>query len=166
MAQVHEDSLRRAREYFRSAEVAACIQQTPVSELFPLRQVYSTPDKYASSRTPPPLGTCATRVTLIGDALHAMTTHRGMGANTAIEDAADLADFLLQHPSAWREGLTTLERKITIRGFANVASSLKSTRMLHARGVLALARNWLMWGVGWGISIFFFVRGIFSRRRK
>jgi 2-polyprenyl-6-methoxyphenol hydroxylase-like FAD-dependent oxidoreductase len=75
------------------------------------------------------------RVTLLGDALHNMTPFRGIGANTALRDAALLRDVL---SSASRGELSLLaalaayEREMTNYGFAAVRASLTQMKRLHA----------------------------------
>ncbi|KAL1917193.1 uncharacterized protein VTP21DRAFT_4849 [Calcarisporiella thermophila] len=80
------------------------------------------------------------RVTLMGDALHAMTTHRGMGANTAFFDAADLAEALCADD--WRAALVKCEATMFKRGMDNVKGSLQSTEMNHAKN--QFIRNMLL----------------------
>lgn len=46
--------------------------------------------------------------------MHAMTTHAGLGANTAFQDAADLAVALKAQD--WRSGLTKYENAAVKRG--------------------------------------------------
>ncbi len=50
------------------------------------------------------------RVTLLGDAAHAMLPHIGQGACMAIEDGYALADFVSQHPEDLAEALRQYER--------------------------------------------------------
>ncbi len=53
-------------------------------------------------------------MTLLGDAAHAMTTHRGLGANTAFQDAVDLAKALKS--DNWHSTLTNYESVMINRG--------------------------------------------------
>jgi 2-polyprenyl-6-methoxyphenol hydroxylase-like FAD-dependent oxidoreductase len=76
------------------------------------------------------------RVTLLGDALHNMTPYRGIGANTALRDAASLRDALRDVNNGTRELLPALsqyEREMIDYGFAAVRASLSSMRRLHAK---------------------------------
>jgi salicylate hydroxylase len=50
------------------------------------------------------------RVTLLGDAAHAMLPHIGQGACMAIEDGYVLADVVSQHPDNLNEALRLYER--------------------------------------------------------
>ncbi|KAI9324714.1 hypothetical protein DFJ73DRAFT_871645 [Zopfochytrium polystomum] len=89
------------------------------------------------------------RVTLIGDALHAMTTHRGLGANTALMDATDLTDCVLATVAKLRgasqfdiaKAVTEVEPAIVKRGFANVRASTQATEMICKTGWAATVRN-------------------------
>ena len=75
-------------------------------------------------------------VTLLGDALHNMTPFRGMGANTALRDAASLRDALVSIAEGREERITALaayEREMIEQGFAAVNASLAEMRRLHAR---------------------------------
>ena len=71
----------------------------------------------------------ATRVTLLGDAIHAMSPARGSGANTALRDAALLAKELA---AAARGGKTVVqavadyEREMVDYGFAAVRASAQA----------------------------------------
>lgn len=76
------------------------------------------------------------------------TTHRGLGANTAIEDAADLADHLLAPGGATVASLPPLQAKVFKRGFDAVAASLQSTRSIHCTGWAATFRNVVIWCMG------------------
>ncbi|MFT7838044.1 NAD(P)/FAD-dependent oxidoreductase [Saccharothrix sp. BKS2] len=65
-------------------------------------------------------------VTLLGDAIHSMTPMRGVGANTALRDAAVLCRNLVE-----REPLAAIadyERRMRRYGFAAVGASLRSAR--------------------------------------
>jgi 2-polyprenyl-6-methoxyphenol hydroxylase-like FAD-dependent oxidoreductase len=80
-----------------------------------------------------------TRVTLLGDALHNMTPYRGIGANTALRDAALLRDTLRDVDSGRRELLPALgayEREMVSYGFAAVRASLAQMKLLHTRSSL------------------------------
>jgi 2-polyprenyl-6-methoxyphenol hydroxylase-like FAD-dependent oxidoreductase len=75
-------------------------------------------------------------VTLLGDALHNMTPFRGMGANMALRDAADLHQALVSIAEGRQERVTALaayEREMIEQGFAAVNASLAEMRRLHAR---------------------------------
>lgn len=91
-----------------------------------------------------------TRVTLLGDAIHTMTPGQGVGANTALRDAA----LLTKNLTAFREGRTDLhdavrdyETKMTAYGFDAVERSKKNVggdQLVHrpyvGRAVLAATR--------------------------
>ncbi|MDF2555619.1 MAG: monooxygenase FAD-binding protein [Microbacterium sp.] len=74
-------------------------------------------------------------ITALGDAVHAMPPTAGMGAATAIRDAADLASRL----EDVRDGQVTIpvavhdfEHGMRIRGAAAVAASMRPVGMIHA----------------------------------
>ena len=70
------------------------------------------------------------RVTLIGDAVHAMTPAGGVGANTALKDAA-LLGRLLADASGWNERLTlAYEREMRVYASANVKMSFETASRL------------------------------------
>jgi 2-polyprenyl-6-methoxyphenol hydroxylase-like FAD-dependent oxidoreductase len=70
------------------------------------------------------------RVTLIGDAVHAMTPAGGVGANTALKDAAFLGR-LLAEAGGWKEGLTAeYEREMRVYASANVKMSFERASRL------------------------------------
>lgn len=102
-----------------------------------------------------PLGKTS-RVTLLGDAAHAMTTHRGIGANTAFADAADLAHALIMQTQQqagdddpWLGSLAQYEEVMIRRGFEAVKMSKQVTEMLHMAGVKSVIRNAMLRAVGW-----------------
>jgi len=72
----------------------------------------------------------------LGDAAHAMTTHRGLGANTAFQDAVDLANVIINGKS-----LGSYETILFNRGFKAVKESRQSTDSIHAKGM----RAWFVW---------------------
>jgi 2-polyprenyl-6-methoxyphenol hydroxylase-like FAD-dependent oxidoreductase len=77
-----------------------------------------------------------------------MTTHRGLGANTAFLDAVDLAKAL-QTVGDWREALSEYETKMFERGFQAAKESLQSTDSIHLSGWKAAMRDWMVWTIGW-----------------
>ncbi|CAF1175525.1 unnamed protein product [Rotaria sordida] len=91
------------------------------------------------------------RVTLLGDAAHVMTPHRGMGANTAFADAFDLIDVIRSDHT--KSSLADYEEKMFKRGFQAIQDSLESTRMAHMLGVSARIRNYIMWLLHYSITL-------------
>jgi len=76
------------------------------------------------------------QVTLLGDALHNMTPYRGIGANTALRDAALLRDVLRQVEEGPRDLLPALsfyESEMINYGFAAVRASLTQMERVHAQ---------------------------------
>lgn len=98
------------------------------------------------------------RVTLLGDAAHAMTTHRGLGANTAFADAADLVQALTQVEAPW-PALADYEATMIKRGFQAIRSSLQSSRSIHWAGVKGIIRNVVLRALGWVLWAKYLVLG-------
>jgi salicylate hydroxylase len=80
------------------------------------------------------------RVTLLGDAIHNMTPMAGIGANTALRDAA----LLCRKLTGVEAGATTVvpalhdyERRMLAYGFAAVRQSLRNTRQAGSTNRLA-----------------------------
>jgi 2-polyprenyl-6-methoxyphenol hydroxylase-like FAD-dependent oxidoreductase len=76
----------------------------------------------------------ASRVTLLGDALHNMTPYRGIGANTALRDAALLREALEGVDKGERQllpAISNYEHEMLGYGFAAVRASLAQMRRLH-----------------------------------
>lgn len=67
----------------------------------------------------------AARVTILGDAVHAMTPAGGVGANTALKDAAFLGK-LIADAQGWKEGITDeYEREMRLYASENVKMSFE-----------------------------------------
>jgi 2-polyprenyl-6-methoxyphenol hydroxylase-like FAD-dependent oxidoreductase len=85
----------------------------------------------------------ASNVTLLGDAIHNMTPAGGVGANTALRDAALLCRMLATANRGESElvpAIQQYERAMLVYGFAAVKKSLERTRQALA-GRLARARD-------------------------
>ena len=79
-------------------------------------------------------------VTLLGDALHNMTPYRGIGANTALRDAAALRRELVavdRGEDNLIEALAAYEREMVDYGFRAVRTSLKDMERFHSQSGLA-----------------------------
>jgi 2-polyprenyl-6-methoxyphenol hydroxylase-like FAD-dependent oxidoreductase len=82
------------------------------------------------------------RVTVLGDAIHAMSPARGSGANTALQDAAllcrclarTLARTLVGGASDVVVAVGEYERQLRDYGYAAVAASRQAETELGARG--------------------------------
>jgi 2-polyprenyl-6-methoxyphenol hydroxylase-like FAD-dependent oxidoreductase len=92
----------------------------------------------------------STRVTLLGDAVHAMSPSRGSGANTALRDAALLAAELAAAARGEKDAVTAIsdyEREMIAYGFAAVRASRDAGPAGggRLRGDW-LSGDWLSWG--------------------
>jgi len=74
------------------------------------------------------------RVTLLGDAIHAMSPARGSGANTALQDASLLCDALTGGGTDVVAAIGTYEEKMRDYGFAAVEASRKAETQTAQRG--------------------------------
>jgi 2-polyprenyl-6-methoxyphenol hydroxylase-like FAD-dependent oxidoreductase len=99
-------------------------------------------------RTATPVGPWPTgRVTLIGDAIHAMTPYRGIGANMALEDAVRLERALVAAARGERDLLDAVgdyEREMRDYGFRAVRNSLRAMRQTVDAGAVRLTLQRLM----------------------
>ena len=85
------------------------------------------------------------RVTLIGDAIHAMTPYRGIGANVALKDAMLLRDAFIAARDGKQpllEAIGSYEAEMRRYGFAAVRASLQAMRQATSRNEIgrSLAR--------------------------
>jgi 2-polyprenyl-6-methoxyphenol hydroxylase-like FAD-dependent oxidoreductase len=87
------------------------------------------------------------RVTLIGDAIHAMTPYRGIGANMALEDAVRLKRAIVAGARGERDlfaSVTAYESEMRDYGFRAARNSLKAMRQSVDAGALSLTAQRLM----------------------
>jgi 2-polyprenyl-6-methoxyphenol hydroxylase-like FAD-dependent oxidoreductase len=97
-------------------------------------------------RTSRPIGPWPTgRITLVGDAIHAMTPYRGIGANIALKDADGLRDALVAAQRGEKplfDAINGYESAMRDYGFKAVGNSLKAMQQVtgHGRFALALSR--------------------------
>ncbi|CAF0759774.1 unnamed protein product [Rotaria sordida] len=124
--------INKARQYFNNDEIVRLIELSSYSTNIGPYRLYSA---LCLKQNPFPNNS---RVTLLGDAAHLMTTHAGKGANTTFADAFDLANLLLNPSSST---LSDYEQKMFKRGFSAVQMSLFSTKMIHLTGWRASLRN-------------------------
>lgn len=87
------------------------------------------------------------RVTLIGDAIHAMTPYRGIGANIALEDAVRLKRAIVAGARRERElfdAIGAYESEMRDYGFRAARNSLNAMRESVDAGALGLTTQRLM----------------------
>ena len=104
-------------------------------------------------------------VIFIGDACHPMTPYQGRGANSAMLDALDVANFLSSHISSMTSSavpgarwdsiaLQELGERIAQRGAANVLASRNAALTFHERSWhWSLLRNAHYWSLGWLMAL-------------
>lgn len=89
-------------------DLRSLVERAPVDFTFLIRVRTSMP---VDAWTP-------SRVTLLGDAIHAMSPARGSGANTALQDAGVLCQSLTTAPSATLAGaIGAYEQRMRAYGF-------------------------------------------------
>ncbi|KAJ3165764.1 hypothetical protein HDU88_003958 [Geranomyces variabilis] len=108
-----------------------------------------------------------TCVVLLGDAAHATTTHAGLGANTALQDAIDLAEKIIavadsgdlrQLPSAMEE----YHKIMFARGAKVIGMSTGNTGMITSSGWRATVRDVVLKVVFAAVKIWRGVKSLFS----
>jgi 2-polyprenyl-6-methoxyphenol hydroxylase-like FAD-dependent oxidoreductase len=72
-------------------------------------------------------------VTLLGDAIHTMPPSGGVGANTALQDAATLSSELLSGGRPLIEAVAAYERVMLPRGFDTIEHSLRLAGRMFAK---------------------------------
>lgn len=156
--------------HFRNELLEACVERVkgkfpevvlkvvqatePSRRLFGPRQLFSVQaeDLRGLLSSPDP------RVVLLGDAAHATTTHRSVGANSAIGDALDLATIVedlaselqssgLASPMHKRIAIATKLKQYNLalykRGFQVVKDTLHAVEVIHSTGF------WAWWRLTW-----------------
>ncbi|KAJ3302898.1 hypothetical protein HDV03_004470 [Kappamyces sp. JEL0829] len=78
-------------------------------------------------------------VTLLGDAAHPMSPFKGQGANQALLDAVNLAEFLVKYPTDVTAALRANEIKMLARTRSKVLSSRECVAELHHPGFIDTA---------------------------
>lgn len=126
-----------------TAEIQEIVRETGPSGMITFS---FDPHTYQSRSTtiPPKLLITPTRVVLLGDAAHATTSHGGLGANTALADAVDLAEVIKQvkHDDVdIAEALAEYHRKMFKRGTSVIQLSTRNTGMITMGGMKARLRD-------------------------
>jgi 2-polyprenyl-6-methoxyphenol hydroxylase-like FAD-dependent oxidoreductase len=124
-----------------------------VQKLFELSGDIEVTDLYSMKTTSHNPLKPTSRVTLLGDAAHKMTTHRGLGANTAFMDAIDLANAIKDGQGDWTGRLSQYESQMIKRGFKAISDSKASTDMIHSTGFKAKFGRWMFWTIGNVVSM-------------
>lgn len=88
---------------------------------------------YDRDPMPPPKKGTRSLVTLLGDAAHPMSPFKGQGANTALFDAAHLADKLATLPVT--SALAVYEREMVARSSKRQLKSREARGLLHGPAV-------------------------------
>jgi 2-polyprenyl-6-methoxyphenol hydroxylase-like FAD-dependent oxidoreductase len=139
-------------------EVRNVVQTADISTLMTLRELHSVVPLPGDNPLAP-----STRVTLLGDSAHAMTTHSGRGANTSFEDCVDLANMISTagQKEDWKGSLHEYEKILFKRGFKNVNQSKGMSYMITLSGWRAWLRNFFIYLMG----CIMFIRGLFIRNK-
>ena len=108
------------------------------------------------------------RVTLLGDAAHAMPPHRGIGGNTAFEDAATFAAEVERAVTSgsvdWAGVTSAYEVAMFARGHKAVDESMETAQMVHMNGaVLTGVRNFVLRLADWVGGVKHAVAGLLSK---
>lgn len=126
------------RVHLADAAIHEVIAHTPSENFYHQKDYLSmVPTKNAHVSPVGASSLTSAKVTLLGDAAHAMTSHAGLGANTAFKDAIDLASFI-QSPEQgimtenWQQGHAQYEQELFQRGYSAVSTSLSNTKRIHA----------------------------------
>ncbi|KAI9105451.1 hypothetical protein DFS34DRAFT_655638 [Phlyctochytrium arcticum] len=144
------------------SELVGLVSSTRTQDFFPTTRVlrsalFSCANPLAHPSTTDQTGPW--NVTLLGDAAHAMTTHRGLGANTAFQDAVDLADAIIKSftdsgsstsstPQLLQTNLAAYSTVMFKRGIAATKASKQSSNMMTTSGFGAKIRNTFMGVLG------------------
>lgn len=139
-----EQILDKIRTHFHNEEFVRMIELSSSIRHQALR-IYSSP---VQKQNPYPNNP---RVTLLGDAAHLMTPHRGMGANTAFADALDLTKIISTDLTV--SALADYEEQLFKRGFQAVQDSIQSTQTAHVIGSQAQIRNYMLWSMHYIIRL-------------
>jgi 2-polyprenyl-6-methoxyphenol hydroxylase-like FAD-dependent oxidoreductase len=141
------DKLGLDGEQFDSATLAAAAARAMAPWAPGLRDLVDLSDPGTIScipiRTSRPVAPWPTaRVTLIGDAIHAMTPYRGIGANIALKDAVRLRDALVtaqRGDAPLIDAIGGYEAAMRDYGFKAVRNSLQAMQQTTGQGPIALA---------------------------
>ena len=118
--QLLQHCIQQVRGRFSDDIVQALSVTQADARLFGPRQIFSVAEPAVQTQLQ---HATDTRVYLLGDAAHATTTHRGMGANSAVLDAADMATALQTDSSDLSAALLRYEQTMVKRGCKVVRES-------------------------------------------
>jgi 2-polyprenyl-6-methoxyphenol hydroxylase-like FAD-dependent oxidoreductase len=132
--EIKQAILNRIKGINCSPEIMNMIENTPDENIM-LQKDYTSmvPTKNAVINQNPSTMNDIKRVTLLGDAAHAMTSHGGLGANTAFKDAYELSQFFMKNSEILeKEGFLNYEKDLYKRGYKAVNFSLGNTKQIHS----------------------------------
>ena len=104
----------------------------------------------------------SSRVTLLGDAAHAMSPVLGLGANNAIQDADHLSQALLNSSEDYISCIKKYENEMVKRRSADVLKSRTAALRQYAPSgyFCILIRNTIMRAINISMKIYYFVRNL------
>jgi len=146
LEQLHAVALECGRANFASPEIAAMIAHTQPADMIDTMAAHAM-----RPRATNPFGERVTRVTLLGDSLHTMSMHRGLGANTAFVDAVRLAEALGERD--WRAAIGVYQNDAHLRANKALGDSTGSAERMHLQGYKATLRNAMFWMIGWFLLV-------------
>ncbi|KAJ3175796.1 hypothetical protein HDU87_005790 [Geranomyces variabilis] len=162
---LHDLCRERARDAAYAAEIQEAIACATPEQLVFTASLDSV--HCHSIQLPKNLKLTPTRVVLLGDAAHATTTHAGLGANTALQDAIDLAEKIIAvgHKGDVRQlplAMAEYHKAMFKRGAKVIGMSTGNTGMITSSGWRATVRDVFLKVVFVFVKIWRGVKSLFS----